>query len=164
MLGRALCKACLAPRLCGGDAIRSAARRPIHARPTLSLHPPKWGSPGVSFRAAVGFEPNAWLRFRTRSAVRSHAAKLDAHPASAFPASSWGHPRETQAPSGSCMLLPSPQAHLQTGAFVTSRLSSLLRSELSAAAKFSLQGLRPRGKVVSHFTVRGRERFFPFEA
>ena len=59
---------------------------------------------------------------------------------------------------------PAPQAHLQTGAFVTSQLSSLLRSELSAAAKFNLQGLRPRGKVVSHFTVRGRERFFPFEA
>lgn len=55
---------------------------------------------------------------------------------------------------------PAPQAHLQTGSFVTSRLSSLLRSELSTAAKFNLQGLRPRGKVVSHFTVRGRERFF----
>ena len=55
---------------------------------------------------------------------------------------------------------PVPQAHLQTGAFVTSRLSSPPRSELSAAAKFNRQRLRPRGKVVSRFTVRGRERFF----
>lgn len=107
----------------------AAAPRPLHARLVSSPHPPKLGFAGEPNGAAVGFAPPA----RRASAQpcgpqRRERTRARVQPAS-WPLAGVTKEKEAQGPSGSLILSPAPQTHLQPGAFVTSQAIALTSKE-----------------------------------
>lgn len=109
-------------RACGGDAIGCSC---VASFPRTHIN--EASRAGVLSSCRVCATRLAALLYS--SVVRSDAENLGAYPGTTFPASSWGQPGGARGPSGSCVRLPTPQTHLQTGAFVTSQASALPRSE-----------------------------------
>lgn len=143
-------------------AMRSgaAAWRPLYARPAVFLYPPKRGSAGAWYRAAVGFAPPAWPGFCTAPLsvatllTWARIQRLSSLPLPGVTKRGPGAIRilhaPTQPPNHTCRQAPLSPAQ------------QALYLRVSGAAKLSRQGLRPLGKVVSRFTARGGELFYFF--